>query len=321
MTKAIIIHEYGGPDVLQFGDINTTPVQPGEVKIKALASSINPIDFKVRRGDLKLIIRKNFPIVLGHDFAGEVVELGSAHSSFTLGQKVYGMNSASAMGAYAGHVTLHEDRLAPAPESIPLKEAAVIPLAGLTALQALRDHGKLRKKQQVLINGASGGVGSFAVQIAKIMGAEVTGVCSGKNTEIVKKLGADSVMDYTRQSIEKLPNQYDLVFDAVAKSSYPRCRSILKKSGHYVTTLPGPSAFFWSWLTKFSHQSAHTMWVRPNRKDLEVLRNYVDNEGLRPLIEKTYNHDQLADAMRHAESDRTVGKLLIRLNFPDTDQG
>jgi len=321
MIKAVIINEYGGPGVLQYSDIEIPPLQPGEVRIRTIASSINPIDFKIRRGDLKLIVRKKFPIVLGHDIAGVVEELGSAHGSFSLGQKVYGMNSAPAMGAYASQVSLDEDKLATAPESIPLEEAAVIPLAGLTALQALRDHGMLRKGQQVLINGASGGVGTFAVQIAKIMGAEVTGVCSGRNTETVKKMGADTVIDYTHQSIEKLPNQYDLVFDAVGKSSYLRCRSILKKSGHYVTTLPGPSAFLWSWLTKFSHQSAHTMWVKSNRNDLEILRNYVDNEGLRPLIEKTYNYDQFADAMRHAESDRTIGKLLIRLNFPDTDQG
>lgn len=319
--NAVVIEEYGGPEVLQEKKISTPLVQPGEVLVKVTASSINPVDYKIRRGDLKVVLRKRFPLVLGHDVSGEVVGLGSDNTSLKIGQNVFGMNPTSSMGTYAGYVNMKEEKVAPAPEKLGLAEAAVIPLAGLTALQGLRDHGKLRKNQEVLINGASGGVGSFAVQIAKIMGASVTGVCSGKNVETVRKLGADVVVDYTRQPITDLPNRYDLVFDAVAKSSFTQCRRILKKKGHYVTTLPGPSAFLWQGLSQFTGKSAHTMWVKSNREDLDTLRAYVDTAGLQPLIEKQYHYNQLAEAMRHAESDRTVGKLLIHMDFPDADQG
>jgi NADPH:quinone reductase-like Zn-dependent oxidoreductase len=317
--NAVVIDKYGGPEVLQERKISTPLIKPGEVLVKLTASSINPVDYKIRRGDLKVVLRKRFPLVLGHDVSGEVVGLGSDNSSLKIGQKVFGMNPTFSMGAYAGYIAMKENNLATAPEKMGLAEAAVIPLAGLTALQGLRDHGKLGKNQEVLINGASGGVGSFAVQIAKIMGANVTGVCSGKNVETVRKLGADVVVDYTRQPITDLPNRYDLVFDAVAKSGFTQCRRILKRKGHYVTTLPGPAAFFWQALSKFTARSAHTMWVNSNRKDLDTLRGYVDMAGLHVLIEKQYHYHQLAEAMRHAESERTVGKLLIHMDFPDAD--
>lgn len=318
--NAVVIENYGGPEVMQEKKISTPLLQPGEVLVKVTASSINPIDFKFRNGDLKLIMRKRFPLVLGHDVSGEVVGVGSSNSNLKIGQKVFGMNSTN-MGAYAGYVAMKEDKLASAPEKVSLAEAAVFPLAGLTALQGLRDHGRLRKNQEVLINGASGGVGSFAVQIAKILGATVTGVCSAKNMETVRQLGADVVIDYNSQPIKNIPNRYDLVFDAVGKSSFTESRKLLKANGHYVTTLPGPSAFIWQGLSKLSSKSAHTMWVKPNTEDLDTLRGYIDTAGLQPLIQKQYHHNQLPEAMRDAETNRTVGKLLIHMDFPDADQG
>lgn len=317
--NAIVINRFGAPEVLEYRKLSTPFTEAGEVLVKIAASSINPIDFKVRQGALKLLLRKRFPLVLGHDFSGEIVGLGSPDSSFQIGQKVFGMNPFPGMGAYAGYIAVKEKYLATAPESLSLEDAAAIPLAALTALQGLRDFGKLKKGQDVLINGASGGVGTFAVQLGKLLGAHVTGVCSGKNVELVRSLGADMVIDYQQQSFEKLPDKYDLVFDAVGKSSFLKSRPVLKKKGNYVTTLPGPAAFVWKGLTAITPRSAGTMWVKPKTVDLETLKGYIDSAGLRAIIEKTYNYDQLQDAMRHAESERTVGKLVVKMNFPDTD--
>ena len=317
--NAIVTNRFGEPEVLEHRKISTPFVEPGKVLVKVAASSINPIDFKVRQGDLKFLLRNRFPLVLGHDFAGEVVGLGSPDSSLKIGQKVFGMNPFPRMGAYAGYISVKEKYLAAAPDSINLEDAAAVPLAALTALQGLRDFGKLKKGQDVLINGASGGVGTFAIQLGKLLGANVTGVCSGKNVNLVRSLGADMVIDYQQQSFEKLPDQYDLVFDAVGKSSFPKSRPVLKKKGNYVTTLPGPAAFLWKGLTVFTPRSAGTMWVKSNTTDLETLKGYIDSAGLKVVIEKTYNYDQLQDAMRHAETERTIGKLVIRMNFPDTD--
>ena len=319
--NAILINRYGDPDVLEHRKLSTPLIESGEVLVKVTASSINPIDFKVRQGGLKLMLRKPFPLVLGHDFSGEVVGLGKSVSSIKIGQKVFGMNPFPGMGAYAGYLAVKENYLAPAPQNIGLEEAASIPLAALTALQGLRDFGKLKKGQDVLINGASGGVGTFAVQLGKILGANVTGVCSGKNAETVRSLGADLVIDYHQQSFEKLPDKYDLVFDAVGKSTYLKSRPVLKSKGNYVTTLPSPVAFLWKGLTTFTPQSAGTMWVKPTTEDLKALQGYIDTGSLRPVIEKIYKHDQIKEAMRQAETNRTVGKLVVRMDFPDTDQG
>jgi NADPH:quinone reductase-like Zn-dependent oxidoreductase len=319
--NAIVINRYGSPEVLEQRKISTPLVEPGEVLVKVAASSINPIDFKARQGALKLVLRKRFPLVLGHDLAGEVVGLGSGSKLFKIGQQVYGMNSFPRMGAYAGYAAVPEKYLAPAPEKLSLEAAAAVPLAALTALQGLRDFGKLKKNQEVLINGASGGVGSFAVQIAKIMGATVTGVCSGKNIETVRSLGADAVIDYKIQQFEDLPTRYDLVFDAVGKSSFQRSRKVLKNKGNYVSTLPSPANFLWTGLSLLTPRSAKTMWVKANTEDLEILKGYIDTDSLRPLIEKSYTYQDLAEAMRHAESERTIGKLVIKMDFPDGDQG
>lgn len=317
--NAIVINKYGGPEVLEPRKISPPSLKPGEVLIKTAASSINPIDFKVRKGDLKFVLRKKFPLVLGHDFSGEVVEVGSSDSHLQIGQKVFGMNPFPGMGAYAGYVAVKEKNLAAAPKSVSLEVAAAVPLAALTALQGLRDFGKLKKGQDVLINGASGGVGTFAVQLAKIMGAHVTGVCSGKNVALVRSLGADIVIDYQKQSFETLAEKYDLVFDAVGKSSFPKSRPVMKRKGTYVTTLPGPAAFFWTGLTKLTAQTGTTMWVKAQADDLKVLQDYIDTQAVKVIVEKIYDHDQIKDAMRHAETERTVGKRVVRMNFPDID--
>ncbi len=319
--NAIVINEYGGTEVLEHRNISPPSPKPGEVLVKVAASSINPIDFKVRKGDLKLVLRKKFPIVLGHDFAGEVVEVGSPDSRIKIGQKVFGMNPFPGMGAYAGFVAVKEKNLAVAPASVSLEVAAAVPLAALTALQGLKDFGKLKKGQHVLINGASGGVGTFAVQLAKILGAHVTGVCSGSNVDRVRSLGADLVIDYQKQSFETLAKKFDLVFDAVGKSSFLKSRPVLKKRGTYVTTLPGPVAFFWTGITKLTPQTGTTMWVKARSEDLNNLQGYIDTGDLQIVVDKIYDYDQMQDAMRHAETERTVGKRVVKMNFPDADQG
>lgn len=313
--QAIVIDNYGGPEVLNQRQLDTPKPGSKEVLVKVAASSINPIDFKIRQGALKFILNKKFPIVLGHDLSGEVVGLGSQISQFSVGDNVFGMNQFPNMGAYAEYVVVKEKYLAKAPLSISSSTSASVPLAALTALQGLRDFGKLEKGQEVIINGASGGVGTFAVQLAKQMGAHVTAVCSSKNIDLVLSLGADVAIDYQQQRFEDLPTNFDLVFDVVGKSSYTKSRLVMKRKGFYVTTIPAPSAFIWQGLTKLTQQTATPMWVKSNTGDLNILGAYIDNNTLKPIVENTYSAEELHAAMQHAETERTVGKLVIKMTF------
>lgn len=319
--NAIVIDKYGSYDQLEVRKVSTPLLKEDEVLVKIEASSINPIDFKVIHGNLKFALRNPFPLIPGHDFAGKIVGVGDSSSPFEIGHPVYGMNQFPRMGAYAGYAAVKTKLLAAAPERIELSESAAVPLAALTALQGLRDFGKLQKGEEVLINGASGGVGTFAVQLAKIMGAQVTGVCSGKNTDLVQSLGADTVIDYHQHNFERLTQKYDLVFDVVGKSSFTKCWSVLKRGGHYVTTLPGPAALLWTGLSKVLPKQGTAMWVKSNTEDLDTLGGYIDTGSLKVIIEKKYAHRQIKEAIKHAETERTVGKLLVKMDFPDADQG
>lgn len=231
---------------------------------------------------------------------------------------MYGMNPFPRMGAYAEYVAVPEKYLSHTPEKLDDTEASAVPLTAMTALQALRDKARLKKGQKVLINGASGGVGTFAVQIAKILGAQVTGVCSTSNVELVKSLGADKVIDYKKQNFEDQPTQYDAIFDAVGKSSFSKCKSIIKPKGIYISTMPSPDLILSAGLSLFTGRSATTLWVKPSIEDLNVLANYIDNGAILPVIDHVYNYNEMEEAQKQAETERSVGKKVVKMNFPTT---
>lgn len=282
--------------------------------VKVSASSVNPIDYKMRMGELKVVQWGRKPITPGHDFAGEVVEVCHSRRGIPIGARVFGMSPFPKMGAYADYLAVSEDYLSYYPEQLSAEEAAAVPLAALTALQSLRDQGGLRHGRHVLINGASGGVGTFAVQIAKAMSARVTGVCSGRNVDLVRSLGADEVIDYEREDFHNRYEQYDIIFDAVGKSSFFACRPIMRKNGIYINTLPYPRHLAQVAASRFMRQRAKSVWVKPNPADLRVLANYLAQGRIRPVLEKVYPFEELPQAQRDAETERTAGKRVISLS-------
>jgi len=218
--KAVIINRYGSPDVLQYQDVELPQIKRDQLLVRVHAASVNPIDWKIRKGMLRLFTGNSFPMILGFDVSAEVVEVGQSVTQFKPGDLIYARLDQLPGGAYAEYAAVAAKVAALKPENLTHEEAAAVPLAALTALQALRDEGGLQPGHKVLINGSSGGVGTFAVQIAKAMAAEVTAVCSPKNIELAKTLGADHTLDYTQQDFTQDVARYDIIFDAVGNRSF-----------------------------------------------------------------------------------------------------
>ncbi|MGB3586549.1 MAG: NAD(P)-dependent alcohol dehydrogenase [Tunicatimonas sp.] len=213
--NAFVINQYGSPAVIKATKISTPLLGPKEVLIHVVAAGLNPLDYKIRRGDLKNMIRLSFPKVIGTDVAGTVVGIGSQVTDLQPNDEVYAMSPAPNFGGFAEYVAVDTKHVAKKPTNLSFKEAAAFPAAGLTAWQALRKKANISSGSRVLVNGASGGVGTFAVQVAKVAGAYVTGVCSAQNIQLVKELGATDVIDYKLQDFTRMHQQYDVIFDAV----------------------------------------------------------------------------------------------------------
>ncbi|MEH1775281.1 NAD(P)-dependent alcohol dehydrogenase [Nostoc sp.] len=312
--KAVVIRRYGAAEVLQYEDVEQPKIEPTQLLVKVRASSVNPIDWKIRQGMLSLIIGNKFPKILGFDVAGDVVEVGSGVTRFKPGDPIYGSTSFPG-GGYAEFAAIPENLATLKPTNLSYEEAAAVPLAALTALQALRDQGNIQTGQTVLINGAAGGVGIFAVQIAKALGAVVTGVSSTKNLDLVKSLGADRVIDYTQQDFAEDTAQYDIIFDAVGKRSLSETKKVLKPNGVYITTVPSPKVLLESVLTAFlPGRKAKFLFEKPNAKDLLFLKELIEAGKIRAVIDRTYPLQELAAAHGYSETGRAVGKIAIAVS-------
>jgi 2-desacetyl-2-hydroxyethyl bacteriochlorophyllide A dehydrogenase len=310
--KAVFINRYGSTEVLQYGDIETPVIKSDQLLVKVHASSINPIDWKIRAGQLQVLTGYQFPLVLGLDVSGEVVAVGESVTRFQTGDKVYAYLDSLPGGAYAEYVALSERVACLKPDNMSDEQAAAVPLAATTALQALRNQGQILPGQKVSINGASGGVGSFAVQIAKAFKAEVTAICSTPNVELVQSLGADRIIDYTAQDFTKDTSVYDIIFDAVGKQSFSDCQNILQPNGIYVTTLPTPNSLMQSFLTFLvTGKKAKFMVAQSSGQDLAFLKELIEAGKIRSVIERTYPLEELAAAHAHSERGHVVGKLAI----------
>jgi 2-desacetyl-2-hydroxyethyl bacteriochlorophyllide A dehydrogenase len=312
MTAATI-HQYGDPSVFQIEPVDLPQIKPDQMLVKIHASSVNPIDWKIRQGKLKLLTGKKFPMVLGFDVSGEVVEVGSQVSQFKPGDLIYTSLNQRTGGAYSEYAAVSEAIAAIKPNNISHEQAAAVPLAAMTALQGLRDLGQLKADQQVLVNGASGGVGLFAIQIAKALGAsEVTGVCSHANGDMVKSLGADRVIDYRQQEFTQEQAQYDVVFDVVGNHSLSDCKTVLQPWGRYVTTQPYPANFFQSFLTSLlPGQRYRVVLMRSNGADLTYLKELIESGKLKCVVDRTYPLSDIAEAHVYSESERAVGKIVV----------
>jgi len=324
LMRAAVYCEYGPPDVVKVEDVERPAPGDDQVLVRVRAASINPLDWHYLRGTpyvarLGMGLRKPKSIRLGVDFAGTVEAVGAKVTRFRPGDEVFGGRS----GALAQYVTVREDRAVVAkPPALSFEEAAAIPIAGVTALQALRDRGRLEPGQRVLVNGASGGVGTFAVQIAKALGADVTGVCSTRNVERVRSLGADRVVDYTREDFTALGERWDLLLDNVGNHSLLECRRALAPRGRYVMVggQPGrwidpmPRALGALLLSRVVSQDMGMLLAELNQKDLAVLRDLAAAGKLRPVVDRRYRLDELATALRYLEEGHARGKVVLTVD-------
>jgi NADPH:quinone reductase-like Zn-dependent oxidoreductase len=314
--KAIVIDSYGGSEKLQLAELARPEPQDHELLIRVRAAGVNPLDWKLRQGQMRLILRLKFPYVPGSEVAGEVAAVGNGVAGLAPGDAVFAFIDPKRGGGYAEYATARDSAAAAKPSRLSFVEAATLPIAGCTALQALRDHGRLEAGGHVLILGGAGGVGHFAVQIAKARGAAVTATCGPDNLEYVRSLGADTVLDYHWVKLAELPDRYDVVFDAVGKSSFAACAGVLAPGGTYVTTMPSPQVVAASGVQRVlglfgQARQAKFVMVRANTADLAWLSRLAEDGGLRPTVSRVYPLESAAEAQEASRSGHTRGKLVL----------
>ncbi len=319
--KAITYHRYGSADVLQLADVEKPVVEDGKVLVRVIAASLNPADLHFVNGTPYLVrlmsgLRKPKRIIPGIDFGGRVEAVGSGVTQFQPGDEVFGGSG----GCFAEYVRVSAKSIVKKPANITFEQAAAVPIAAISALQGLRDKGRLQPEQSVLINGAAGGVGTFAVQIAKSLGAEVTGVCSTRNVELVRSLGADHVIDYTKQDFADGEKRFDVMLDMVGNHSLRLNRRVLKAKGTYVP-VGGPLNGLWLGpifdmiklivMFKFVSQRATPFIAKQTNADLVVLQGLLESGKVTPVIDRRYELKDTADALRYLEQGHAQGKVII----------
>ncbi len=312
--KAAIINAYGKVDQIKVADIERPAVQRDEVLVRVKAASINPKDTFIRKGLLKKYTGEKFPMLMGFDFAGEIAEVGSEIKTDDVGTPVFGMLDGWDGRACAEYMVASPHQFDLKPESLTFEEAAALPLVASTALQALRDEAGIKADDSVCVNGASGGVGSMAVVIAKIFGADVTAISSAANHEFLEGLGADRCIDYLTADITQSGRQFDIFFDVFGNRPFADIKPLLKPKGVWVSTVLQPHVFESIKATENSPgRKAKLVIVASRREDLALIRAWVDAGQLKPVIHQIYPLNRIADAQAQQETKHTRGKLIIRI--------
>jgi NADPH:quinone reductase-like Zn-dependent oxidoreductase len=305
---------YGGPDQLKLVELAEPMPGAGQVLVRVHCASVNPVDWKRASGSLRLIMPVRFPAVPGYDIAGDVVSVGAGVTGLTLGMRVHARIADMNAGGCADYAIAGAAELVAMPDGMPYDVAAALPLAGMTALQGLRDGAALaldgNARQRVLVVGASGGVGHIGVQIAKSAGAWVTGVCSGRNVERVRELGADDVLDYTRDGVFRGVPAFDVVLDCVGGDP-GRWLPVTSVEARYVSVIPGPATFIWPLLHPFSRRRVRPWMLKTNGDDLRYLDALWQRGRLKVLIDGRYPLASLGEAWKRSMSGRAVGKIVI----------
>ena len=321
--KAIVYTKYGPPDVLELKEVEKPAPNDDEVLIKVHAASVNPAELHLLRADPFFArfysgILKPKNTILGADIAGRVESVGRNIKLFHIGDEVFGDLSDCGWGGFAQYVCAPENAIALKPANLSFEEAAAVPLAAIAALQGLRDKGKIQQGQKVLINGASGGVGTFAVQIAKSFGTEVTGVCSTRNLDLVRSIGADHVIDYTQVDFSRNGQHYDLIFDAVGNRSVSDFKRALSPNG--ICAVAGFTNFSHllkvivqgSWVSITGNKKIGLMeTAKPNHKDLVFIKELIEAGKVKPVIDRRYPLSEVAEAFRYLEGRHARGKVVI----------
>ncbi|RJY08069.1 NADP-dependent oxidoreductase [Aurantiacibacter aquimixticola] len=332
--RAFVLTGYGGPENTELRDMPKPMPGAGEVLVRVAAAGLNPVDWKIREGQLRTVLRPDLPATAGNELAGTVEAVGSAAKKFVVGDKVYARTGKDALGAFAEYAVVDEDHLAAMPESLDFVEAAAIPLAALTALQAIRDELQVGQGFRLLITGGAGGVGTFAIQIAKALGAHVITTASPRGRELVESLGADEVVNYENVQFEDEIAPVDGAFDLVGGTTLSRCFEIVKKGGRVVSVagMPEPRtarqdmdggsalvALFWVASAKYRMQARlagvdyRYLFMHPGGSELAELARMVECGKLRPVIDSTYAFAEIADAMAELERGHAKGKIVVTM--------
>ncbi len=333
VMKAFVVEKYG-KDGLRAADVPEPRVSDGDVLVKVSAASINPLDKMVRNGEFKRLLKYRPPFVLGHDVAGVVTRVGPGVRDFQVGDEVYSRPRDLRIGTFAEYIAIGQDDVAPKPGSLTLREAAAVPLVSLAAWQALVDRAHLKPGQKVLVHAGSGGLGSTVIQLAKRLGAVVATTVSGKNAELVRRLGADVVVDYTKENFAEVLSGYDVVLDSLGGDNLKKSFTVLKPGGQVIGVAGPPDPGFakqlgapqfmgvvMGLLSRKVHKQARKLGVsysflfmQANGAQLRRLAALYDAGQLRPVIDKTYPFDQILEAMAYVEQGRSNGKVVITLD-------
>jgi len=307
--KAVVIHEYGGPEVLKYEDVPQPEPKQDQLRIHVIAAGVNPVDGMIRSGMFDKEGRRAFPVILGGDISGVVERVGSNITKFKSGDPVFAYVSLDNSGGYAQYAVVTEREAAPKPKSLTYVEAAAVPIVALTAWQALIDTAKLKAGQTVLIHGGSGGVGSFAIQIAKAHGAKVIATASTANQELLKQLGADVAIDYTKQNFENVAKDVDVVLDSIGKDTLARSYGVVKKGGIIVSLVARPDP---AELEKHGIRG-EALSVDPNSDELSEIGKLIDEKKINVIVSQTFPLSEARKAQEQVATGHTRGKIVLKV--------
>ena len=307
--KAVVIHEYGGPEVLKYEDVPQPEPKQDQLRIRVIAAGVNPVDGMIRSGMFDKEGHRAFPVILGGDISGVVEKVGSNITKFKSGDPVFAYVSLDNSGGYAQYAVVTEREAAPKPKSLTYVEAAAVPIVALTAWQALIDTAKLKAGQTVLIHGGSGGVGSFAIQIAKAHGAKVIATASTANQELLKQLGADVAIDYTKQNFENVAKDVDVVLDSIGKDTLARSYGVVKKGGIIVSLVARPDP---AELEKHGIRG-EALSVDPNSDELSEIGKLIDEKKINVIVSQTFPLSEARKAQEQVATGHTRGKIVLKV--------
>jgi NADPH:quinone reductase-like Zn-dependent oxidoreductase len=307
--KAVVVHQYGGPEVLKLEQVPLPEPKEDEIRVRVVAAGVNPVDALIRSGVFAKFFHSKLPLVPGYDIAGTVDRVGAKITKFKVGDAVYAYLGLKEGGGYAEYAVATEKEAAAKPKTLNFIEAAAVPVVGLTAWQALIDTAKLSAGQTVLIHGGSGGVGSFAIQIAKAKGAKVIATASSQNQDLLKQLGADVAIDYTKTKFEEVAKDVDVVLDSVGKDTLARSYGVLKKGGTIVSLVAQPSA------VELEAHGIHgsALNVQPNAGELAELGKLIDERKIKVVVSQVLLLADAGKAQAQAQTGHTRGKIVLSL--------
>jgi len=330
--KAMVIDRYGKIP-MRLAEMPAPEMDEYEVLAEIHAASINPIDFKIRDGKVKLLLKYKMPLIAGNDFSGVVTKVGAKVTRFKVGDEIYGRPRKNKIGTFAEYIAVHEQDIALKPKNLSFEEAASIPLVGLTSYQALHDIMQLQKGQKILIQAGAGGVGTFAIQLAKLMGAKVATTCSEAGTNLVKSLGADEIINYKTEKFEDLLENYDAVFDTLGGKALEKSFGIVKNGGKIVSVSGIPNArfakeygsgFFKTLLFSLASNKLTTLekkynahytflFMKPSGDQLRKIASFIESGKIKPVIDRVFSFKDAGQAIEYAELGRAKGKIIIKI--------